>query len=189
MGLSALSVGCSSDEPLDVAICKKNAGQVKALLERGADPDKIFEEGPAKGFTPLTWALVPAPELCSRVGPNTDVAKVLIGQGANVNKKASTYGGSTPLMEAARTYDVEIIKLLLERGADPNITDDKGYTAAMVLGSLPQSLEVLNTLVEAGLDLTTVASDGRTALSWAKQGGQQEQIEFIESVLKQRQSQ
>lgn len=186
-GLSALNTGCSSGEPFDVAICKKDVRQVNALLERGADPNMIFELGPAKGFTPLTWALVPAPELCSRLGGNIEVAMALVEHGADVNKKAITYGGSTPLMEASRTYDVEILKHLLKNGADPNLIDDKGQTAAMVVNAgLPESKEVLEILIEAGLDLTLVASDGQSALSRAKRLGRQEHIELIEGASKQR---
>jgi len=67
------------------------------------------------------------------------VAEMLVRAGANPNAR---YGigdagqlflepgqGRTPLMEAARQGDVEIVELLLDKGADPTLTDEKGRRA------------------------------------------------------------
>lgn len=37
--------------------------------------------------------------------------------------------GNTPIMWASRQNDTSILKLLIERGADVNAKDDKGFTA------------------------------------------------------------
>lgn len=55
-----------------------------------------------------------------------ETVKKLIENGANVNKFS---GGLTPLMTAARYNKVEIIHLLLSKGANPHITADNGYNA------------------------------------------------------------
>ena len=57
-----------------------------------------------------------------------DVATVkkFIEYGADVNESAN---GTTPLMLAARYNKVEIIKLLIEKGARVDTKDDKGFTA------------------------------------------------------------
>lgn len=57
-----------------------------------------------------------------------DVATVkkFIEYGADVNESAN---GTTPLMLAARYNKVEIIKLLIEKGARIDTKDDKGFTA------------------------------------------------------------
>ena len=44
----------------------------------------------------------------------------------NVNEKSN---GMSPLMFAARYNKVEIIKILLANGANPNSKDEKGLTA------------------------------------------------------------
>lgn len=44
----------------------------------------------------------------------------------NVNEKSN---GMSPLMFAARYNKVEIIKILLANGANPNSKDEKGFTA------------------------------------------------------------
>jgi ankyrin repeat protein len=55
-----------------------------------------------------------------------ETVKKYIENGKRVNKKLN---GLTPLMYAARYNKVEIIKYLLQKGADSNITDSQGFTA------------------------------------------------------------
>ena len=54
------------------------------------------------------------------------VVKKFIEYGANVNEVAN---GMTPLMYAARYNNVEILTLLVEKGANLKAKDEKGYTA------------------------------------------------------------
>ena len=56
---------------------------------------------------------------------DVDKAKELIKAGANVN--AENKWGETPLIVAARHGHIEIVKLLIEAGADLETNDD-GYT-------------------------------------------------------------
>lgn len=53
-------------------------------------------------------------------------AKKIIEYGADVN---ATYNGMTPLMVAARYNNVEMITVLLEKGANLKAKDEKGNTA------------------------------------------------------------
>ncbi len=55
-----------------------------------------------------------------------DAVKKFVEYGADVNEKSN---GLTPLMFAARYNKIEILKYLLEKGADKDVKDDKGYTA------------------------------------------------------------
>lgn len=56
--------------------------------------------------------------------------KLLIGAGANVNARAND--GSTALHKAATIGKIEIIRLLLQAGADPSVNDKKGRSPADV---------------------------------------------------------
>ncbi len=57
---------------------------------------------------------------------DTDTVKKLIELGTDVNQKSN---GMTPLMYAARYNKVDIIKLLVKKGAKIKARNDKGYTA------------------------------------------------------------
>ena len=56
-----------------------------------------------------------------------ETVKKFIEYGVNVNEY---FNGITPLMLAARSNKVDIVKLLLEKGADASLKDQRGYTAA-----------------------------------------------------------
>jgi ankyrin repeat protein len=64
-----------------------------------------------------------------RRGDTETFARVLRAHPDLVNQRSD--GGSTPLMFAASYGDVPAIALLLERGADPNLSNDAGATALM----------------------------------------------------------
>jgi len=69
------------------------------------------------GNTPLIIAVQnPIPE---RARNQKRIVEWLIDHGGNIN--AANVHGSTPLLEAARYNNSEIFKLLLERGANPNV--------------------------------------------------------------------
>jgi len=57
---------------------------------------------------------------------DVETVKKFIEYGADVNEKSN---GMTPLMIAARYNQVEIIKVLLDKGANLKLTDDKGLSA------------------------------------------------------------
>ncbi|OIQ41327.1 MAG: hypothetical protein BM563_01190 [Bacteroidetes bacterium MedPE-SWsnd-G1] len=57
---------------------------------------------------------------------NVDAVLNLINTGTNINQKSA---GMTPLMYAARQNKVEIVKLLIARGAKLKIKSEKGLTA------------------------------------------------------------
>lgn len=57
----------------------------------------------------------------------TDIAKFLIENGADVNKRDGFK--MTCLMLAANNQNIELVKLLLAKGADKTLTDANGMTA------------------------------------------------------------
>lgn len=68
----------------------------------------------------------PAPLVVAISKGEIETVKQFIESGTKVNKKLN---GLTPLMHAARYNKVEIIKYLLQKGADRDIKDDQGFTA------------------------------------------------------------
>ena len=57
-----------------------------------------------------------------------DIIRILLEYGAQINFKENTSFGSTALMVAA-LYNYDVVKYLLERGADPFLVNNRGNTA------------------------------------------------------------
>jgi ankyrin repeat protein len=99
--------------PLSLAAFFGHAETVDALLAAGAEVSAPSRE--TMKLTPLASALA--------TGQN-QIARTLIGRGANVNAKGDT--DVTPLHTAAARGNIEAATFLLEHGADINATTTDG---------------------------------------------------------------
>ena len=100
--------------PLHVAALMGDAAAARLLLDHGANI-AVRTEGYA--MTPL--------HVAASYG-RAELAELLLARGAAV--EGLYIGGPPPLVEAARSGDTEMIKLLVKRGADPNADDGNGKT-------------------------------------------------------------
>jgi ankyrin repeat protein len=99
--------------PLMVAALHGSPEMVKLLLDHGADPRAVDKRG--------------ASALLFAVGDARKVG-LLLAQGADVNARTST--GNTPLIAAAAyTDNLEVIKLLLDKGADLQSVNSNNVSA------------------------------------------------------------
>ena len=95
--------------PLHGAVFGGSAEAVRLLLDRRADPN-LRSEGTIARVPPLgTAAFVRRP----------DLAELLIDAGADVNGEGE--GGFTALDSAVQNDDAAMIRVLLDRGADPKL--------------------------------------------------------------------
>lgn len=99
------------ESPLMMAALKGHLAQVRRLIARDADVNKV-------GWTPLHYA-------CT--GGHVDVIRELISAHAYID--AESPNKTTPLMMAARYGSVASVRVLLESGADPTLRNDQGLTA------------------------------------------------------------
>ena len=90
----------------------------KKLLDHGAQVQK-------PGWSPVHYAAS---------GPSTELLALLLDRGANVNALAPN--GSTPLMMAARFGTEDSVKLLVQRGADKKLLNDRNLSAADMVRNL-----------------------------------------------------
>lgn len=93
-----------------------------------------------------------------------DIVAFLAGKVSNINAE-TTYG--SPLMAAAvKGYD-GIVDILLKHNANPNITDDKGTTAAHY-AILFKKYTIIEKLANAKADFTIKNEIDKSALDYAK---------------------
>ncbi len=99
--------------PLIEATLAGNIDDVRTLLQQGTDPNLVYNTN-----TALTYA--------ARDG-FTDIARLLIDQGANVNWIDGE--GVTPLILASFKGHIELVELLLAHKADVTVRDQWDRTA------------------------------------------------------------
>jgi uncharacterized protein len=137
LGVTALMVAAGGDHP-DI---------VKILLDAGADPNALAGmTHPRIIITPLIIAMNP------RNKKRLEIMDCLIAAGAKVNPPASFY--ESPLIDAVTKHDLEMIKALLDRGADVNWANEIGHSAlvrALTDGNGPD-LSVIKLLLDCGAD-------------------------------------
>ena len=166
------------------------------LVDAGADPNDV-----RSGYAPLhavSWVRRaklgdnplgdPTPRGSGNV-TSLAFVKEIIDRGADVNllavrKKpkgpaAFNANGATPFMFAAQTGDLPLMRLLLELGADPKLTNADGCTAliaaagfgAVSVGEEPASetevCAAIELLVELGLDVNAVDDNLETPMHGA----------------------
>jgi ankyrin repeat protein len=179
----------------------------RLLLDHGADPN-LAHNG---GWTPLYLATdnrniengdypVRKPDM-----DHLDFIKLLLDKGANVNArmKDSTEtrtvftnqwldeNGGTAFFRASQSGDVELMKLLLARGADPKIATVLGVTALHVAAGIgwvegitnewspAATLEAVKMLIDLGLDVNAQADTGRTAMHGAAHKGRPDVVQVL----------
>jgi ankyrin repeat protein len=181
--------------PLLVATMRAQVDTAIYLLDHGADPNVL-----ASGMTPLHWAVTSWEGFASNPvygfeDPMSGIpdrqaklrlVKALLVHGANVNVRmtkrqpqfATGYVdavGATPLLLAASVQDVEMMRILLDAGADPRVPTSTNATAIMAATGLnhgigesfvteAQAREAVNLLLGLGLDPKGETTFGENAL-------------------------
>jgi ankyrin repeat protein len=181
--------------PLIMAVENGHFELALALLEAGADSNDQ-----RSGFTALhtlTWVRKPnrgdgedgdpAP-IGSGSLSSLEFVEKLVAHGADVNARlkrgSSGRGvlkrvGATPLLLAAMTADIPLLRELVKHGADPRLPNADHCTpllAAAGVGTLapseeagtePEALEAVSLLLALGNDVNSVDDNGETAMHGA----------------------
>jgi hypothetical protein len=113
--LERLGIPDSKDAFLD-QVRKGNTVAVALFLATGMSPNMRWG-----------WESSDSVLIMAASGGHTDVVRLLLAKGADVNAKK--YRGQTALMEAAENGHTDIVKILLDKGADVNVRDGYGHTA------------------------------------------------------------
>ena len=102
--------------PIIVAIESKNNEILKLLIQNGAN---LYERHPVFNRTTLGTAAY---------YENIEAIEILLKKDPKLVNVGSTIDGWTPLQDATLKMNYQIVKFLLEHGANPTITDKHGGT-------------------------------------------------------------
>ncbi|PWT98602.1 MAG: hypothetical protein C5B51_28870 [Terriglobia bacterium] len=94
-------------------------------------------------------------------GQRAAAVDMIAKKSADVN--AAEADGSTPLLWAASFNDADLVKRLLQAGANPNIRNQLGSTP-LVEAALNANTDAIRALLDAGADPNAAGADGQTAL-------------------------
>ena len=149
---------------LHEAIFKREKDLIKHLLTNHIDPNVVFEMFPSDGTEREKHAPL-----------------------------AQSFGGFTPLLAAVVYEDAELVKLIIDLGADVDMPaeaeDDSGAVLRPVaLASILNSIPVLDVLKEAGADFSLKDNEGRSLAFYALvvgSGYHEECTEKLEEYLAQ----
>lgn len=144
-----LTIACSTNE----TDAQEDENLAKLLLSRGADPQY-------QGTDNMT-----ALHICASVGAST-MASTLAYAMKDVNPRDSM--GKTPLHYAlVNQQNEDLVKVLLDRGADPNLPSGDGLLP-LFMASVHSHLSYTKILVDFGAKTELRNERGMTALAMAK---------------------
>jgi uncharacterized protein len=143
---------------------------IRQVLARGQDVNQFSPDG----FTPLGLAVFFRQEAAARL---------LIDAGADLNKKANNTTQVAPIHAAVARADLKTLQMLLLRGADPNLPQQRMMRPlheASAAGSVPAAAMLLM----FGADISTKNEEGKTARDFAREAGHAELAKQLERLTK-----
>lgn len=131
--------GSNGVTPLVWAITSNNYDAVRLLLDNGADPNRFINFSKYKNdIYPITYAAIYS---------DYSINELMIKRGAKINPWNK---GESPLMDVVSRGKIDVVRLFLENGADPNYMQGGIISVGIVLTGDPKSLEILNILLDNG---------------------------------------
>lgn len=165
--------------PLYIAMRNNNIQTVDYLLTHGADPNLITE-----------YAYIKERPLNAALHMNNRDSKIiyrLIDGGADVNGIGGIYDSETPLNAITgnnneRKDQVEILKYLISKGADVNLSGPRGTTPlmqAVQFRNLEIGLVMAKILLKAGADPELKDNNDSKAIDFAIKEGNKKMINLL----------
>jgi ankyrin repeat protein len=134
---------------------------VQSLLNKGADLT-------VRAKWMESWQ--PTPLLAAIHADKPKIALLLIEQGAEVNDQSGTTSGSNPnahytaLMQASEKGMADVVKALIDKGAEINTRNEDGDSALLIATGNPSGVAAISILLDKEADVTATNNKGRTAL-------------------------
>ena len=150
---------------LMLACEKLNKDAINVFLNVGADPNVTDTDD-------NTWL-----HYAARNYRCSEILQAIVSHGVDVN--ATNNKNATALLIACEKGNKNTINVLLNAGADPNITDDYGYTWLHYAAQNVRCTEVLQTVISHGVDVNATNKYNKTALIKACESGNTYAIDVL----------
>ncbi|WP_323982175.1 ankyrin repeat domain-containing protein [Novosphingobium aureum] len=129
----------SGETALHIIVARRDLTWLRFLVQKGANVNIADDHGttPLQAAVNLGWR---------------DGAEYLLENHARTND--SNDAGETPLIFAVHRHDTELVKALLQAGADPDRTDNSGRSArdyALLDGANSQMVKTIETHTQEGV--------------------------------------
>jgi uncharacterized protein len=193
--------------PLLAATQNQNYAMAQFLIERGADVNLANKGGWAPLYLATDNRNIEGGDYPTRKADldSLEFIKFLLDHGADVNHRIVESSetrtvftnqwldedGATAFLRAAQSGDIDLLRLLLEHGADPHINTKLGVTPLAVAAgigwvegvtqewSTEKTVETVKLLLELGIDPNYQADTGRVALHGAAHKGATEVVKVL----------
>ena len=159
-------------------ITSKRVIQIKEPIEPNIEIS--LEIGTVTGIVTIDWYEIPLFQAIAQ--EDNETVKNLINSGFKINTKDSR--NNTALHVAVEHGNLEIVKFLLERGADVNAKNKSNLTPICTMGADNENtgIEILKLLIAKGADVNVPNEDKETLLMKASEDGSLEGVKmFLEA--------
>lgn len=112
----------------------------------------------------------------------TEAVKYLLKAGAQVNSPSNNSLGVTPLQSAVAGNHLEITRLLLEAGADPNVRERGGNTP-LHAAAQNGNIEIVRSLIFGGADLEAINANNEKPLDIALKSRHDDVVNLLKSGI------